>query len=328
MSLFQELYFMSASELKMSTSTSSPKKGAALRFMNEPKMFDGKTNEVNSAAVWLTRMDRLRATAKLSDEEILFVVGDYVTGKAETWWNVVGSKASTWEEFQGLFKKHYLSDQEDMWWQKLQEIRQGPEYPSVDDVSLKMQELFSYADNKSQGYQVRTFLNALKPNIAYEVERSGTPSTFVKAEELAKQVEKSLLKYGLTGRSSDVNVSMVQKNGVTGSESSFSSGASEVSAMSSMFSLVDKLEKLSINLVKLANNGQENVGVRQHQQGPPRRQFVCFHCNQPGHKKYDCPEFNQQVATGSNAVPLGGASGDGSNAAYSGQSQGKDNGRQ
>ncbi|KAG1065296.1 hypothetical protein G6F42_026854 [Rhizopus arrhizus] len=53
-------------------------------------------------------MSRLKATAKLSDKEILFIVGDHLVEKAETWWNVVGSKSESWKEFSELFKKQYM----------------------------------------------------------------------------------------------------------------------------------------------------------------------------------------------------------------------------
>lgn len=98
--------------------------------------------------------------------------------------------------------------------------------------------------------------------------------------------------------------------GVTGRN--ISSQVSEASAMSTMFSLVDKLEKLSINLVKLTNEQQGGFSatatgfVSAGQGTNQRRQFTCFHCNQPGHKKYDCPSLNgTNAATRSNAVPIG-----------------------
>jgi hypothetical protein len=88
-------YYTSFSDyLFMSSESASKRMG--MRLMNEPKNFSGE-GEANGAVVWLNRMDRLRKTAKLSDEEILFIVGDHLTGKAETWWNVIGSKAKTWD---------------------------------------------------------------------------------------------------------------------------------------------------------------------------------------------------------------------------------------
>jgi hypothetical protein len=132
------------------------------------------SNQFFRHSVWLNKMDRLRKTTKFTDEEILFVVGDHLVGKAETWWNVVGSRATTWDEFVKEFRKHYLADQEDQWWQELQTLVQGSEYPTVTDVAFKMQELFSWLGNKSESYQVRTFLNATKPNVAFEVEKDGT----------------------------------------------------------------------------------------------------------------------------------------------------------
>jgi hypothetical protein len=232
-SYFREYYMMSDS-----TVNSVPRRGGAnVRFMNEPRDFAGESNKVNEAMVWLNKMDRLRKTTKFTDEEILFVVGDHLVGKAETWWNVVGSRATTWDEFVKEFRKHYLADQEDQWWQELQTLVQGSEYPTVTDVAFKMQELFSWLGNKSESYQVRTFLNAIKPNVAFEVEKDGTPATFEHAKEKAQQIEKSLKKYGARGMNHDFGPG-------TGSaqENVSSSRSSEASAVSSMFSLVDVIE--------------------------------------------------------------------------------------
>jgi hypothetical protein len=302
------VYYSSFSDYLLMSAESASKR-VGMRLMNEPKNFSGD-GEANGAVVWLNRMDRLRVTAKLTDEEILFVIGDHLTGKAETWWNVVGSKAKTWDEWSAAFKKHYLSDQEDKWWQQLHSLKQGKEFVSIDDVGLKMQELFYCLDNKSESFQVRTFLNAITPKIAFEIEKDGTPVKFQDAMDKAKQIEKSLRKYGSLGYTNGV-IEEIDP------ERQFNSDRSEASAVSSMFSLVDKLEKLSINLVNLSNASgggssryvapvKANSGVAI----APRR-YVCFFCDKEGHKKYDCPEYlaksksiGGMVATGSNTIPI------------------------
>lgn len=267
--------------------------GAAAKFINEPREFDGTRGD---AVLWLKRMDRLKGTAKLSDEEILFVAGDHLVGRAETWFNVIGSKAVTWDAFVVAFRAHYLQDQEDKWWSELQSLKQSPEYPSVDDLALKMQELFSYLDNKSESLQVRTFLTAINKKIACEIEKEGTPKTFELAKEKAKLIERSFNKYSfgeyVAPTSNELSVSP-----------SVLDVSSDTTSVSSMLSLVDKLEKLTINLVKLNNESQSGrVGV-----APVRRVLTCFFCNKEGHKKPDCPEFLKQrnLGTGSNAVELG-----------------------
>ncbi|KAG1256715.1 hypothetical protein G6F66_014792 [Rhizopus arrhizus] len=51
-----------------------------MRYVNEPKSFSGYAkypggDVCSEAYAWLNRMSRLKATAKLSDKEILFIVG-------------------------------------------------------------------------------------------------------------------------------------------------------------------------------------------------------------------------------------------------------------
>lgn len=292
----------------------------------EPKDFSGvpvyDEDLGNEAHIWLKKMERFKKSTKLSDEETLFVAGDHLVKKAETWFNVVGIKATTWDQFVNLFKKQYLVDQEDKWWSLLQNMKQG-DGDTIDDIALKMEELFELLDAKSEIFQTRTFLSAIRPNIGFEVEKDGTPTSFQAAKVKAKQIEKSFIKYDQTrakviesgsiavGLKTDFNKNHTSKI------DTFSDTASVTST--DMSSIVAKLEQLSINLVKLNegvmqktmvnkpyvnyNNGGGNGGVRSG--------LTCFYCRDEGHRKYECPKYLRDQgqannpATGSNAVPIG-----------------------
>lgn len=293
----------------------------------EPKDFSGVSvsgeDLGNEAFVWLKKMERFKNSAKLSDEEILFVTGNHLVKKAETWFNVIGIKATTWDQFVVLFKKQYLVDQEDKWWFHLQTMKQG-EDDSIDDIALKMEELFELLDTKGQVFQVRTFLSAIRPKIAFEVEKDGTPNSFQAAKVKAKQIEKSFLKYDAgvgnanSGTMADLR-SEYSKNPIYKGDG-YSDSASSVTGSSEVSSLVAKLEQLSINLVKL-NEGanMKSMGSKpfvpynnNNVNNSNRNVFTCFYCRDEGHKKYDCPKYLRdqgQVpgnpATGSNAVPIG-----------------------
>ncbi|KAK4512303.1 uncharacterized protein ATC70_009916 [Mucor velutinosus] len=285
------------------------------RFLREPRSFDGVNEE--RAATWMSRMNRLKKSARINDEEMLLIVEENLVDKAESWWNVVGSKADTWEKFESLFKAQYLSDLEDRWWSAIYGLKQGDEYRSVDEVAIRMEELFNLLGNKDQGLLVRTFLNAINSNIAYEVEKESKPATFAVAKERARQVEKSQLKYGVVasnrqgaleiGPLSNMQEQIADNHEITDSNS-------EISAMSSVMSLVDKLEKLSINLVALQEATVNNNKNSNAYGSAPRRSYsggiVCFLCGEPGHKKYECTKemVNDAKAppvTGANSLPLG-----------------------
>lgn len=305
------------------------------RLFHEPRNFTGDS-DADDAVNWLNKMARLKKIAKLSDEEILFIACDHMVGKAELWFKVIGSGCTTWSAFEEAFKSHYLQDQEDVWWQQIHDIKQGAQYPTVSDVALKMQELFDLLGNKSQSFQVRTFLNAIKPDVACEVEKEKTPATFSEAQNKARQIERSMLKYGVAslGRNGVAEAPVVNRSSWENKSYQGISANSEISAgASSMFSLVDRLEKLSINLVNLTNAVTEKNGVPfangsrvnvPNNNGGVRRPFTCFFCNKEGHKKYDCPDYlaqqrqlgagvanNASTASGSNSLPLGDKQGKG-----------------
>ncbi|KAG1499037.1 hypothetical protein G6F52_012704 [Rhizopus delemar] len=247
-----------------------------LRYLNEPKCFAGG-NDYEEATTWLDRMARLQAATRMSDEEILFVAGDHLVEKAATWWKVVGKKSTDWKSFEEAFKDQYLADREGSWWRQLQTLKQGPK-DSIDDVAFRMQELFDLLGNKNHDIQVSMFLDAIDPTIAFEVDKDVTPSTLRDARARAKQVERSIQRYGARpGPSAPVLpdrdvFSVGSRNGYGRDDLS--------SAVSTMFSLADKLEKLTINLVR-ANDGmaQENAAASVK----PRRGLVCFFCDEEGH---------------------------------------------
>lgn len=276
-------------------------------------MFSGCATEgqdVGAEALsWFNRIERIRITGKLKDEEVLFLVGEYLVKKAETWYNVVGSKAANWDQFSTLFKKQYLVDEEDKWWSMLQNMKQGKN-DSIDDIALKMEELFDLLGNTKESYRVRTFLNAIDKKIAYEIEKEGTPSTFKVAKLKAKQIEKSQRKYQVIADPEMSNY--FHERSFNGGTDYYQDNRSEIS------SLAAKLEQLTINLVKLSdnvNNGRHYSGnspvVKSEGQNYPKRKFTCFHCNQEGHKKWECPDLmnnrRQGLGTGSNAIPIGAA---------------------
>lgn len=306
---------------KVGSSAARLSPGFKLKVM-EPKEFSGCSlngeDVGNEALSWLKKVERIKVTGKLSDEETLFFIGDYLIKKAETWYNVVGSKATTWSGFVALFKKQYLIDQEDKWWSELQNMKQGRD-DSIDDVALKMEELFILLENKNETYQVRTFLSAIDKKIAFEVEKDGTPLTFDDAKTKAKQIDKSLKKYVMKNGGS---FGFTQQDENCDDRNSFLETRSEVS------SLVARLEQLSINLVKLSetvSSGYSNVNPKASFEskkfsGP----FVCYNCGESGHKKWDCPvlikeeKTKNNLGTGSNAIPL-------NNSRMNNEDSGKDN---
>lgn len=164
------------------------------RYLHEPKDFAGG-NDYEEAINWLNRMSRIHAMAKLSEEEVLFVAGDHLVEKAATWWKVEGVKCTSWKQFEEAFRQQYLADYEGSWWRQLQAIRQGSG-DSIDDVALRMEELFNLLGNKNDTMQVSMFLDAIDPSIAFEVDKDSTPSSLKEARTRAKQVERGIRKYG------------------------------------------------------------------------------------------------------------------------------------
>ncbi|KAG1445450.1 hypothetical protein G6F55_011955 [Rhizopus delemar] len=277
-----------------------------LRFLNDPRNFSGEMENNNgrleglsaAALTWWKRMDRIRVSADLSDEEILLVAGDHLTGKAELWWNVLGFQYETWAAFSSAFKKQYAADQEDVWWQELYNLKQRAG-ENIDDLSLRMRELLVLLNNRVDSFHVRVFLGAINPVIACEIERRDLPRTLDAAIIEAKKIEKSLNKYG----SGSVDGASFRSLPVTGGNRGV--GEDNVS-VSTMTALMKELEQMRINIVQLQNERQRGPYPRPFNAGATTG---CFYCKEEGHRKVDCPKLRGMggvPVSGSNAVPLGG----------------------
>jgi hypothetical protein len=222
-----------------------------IKLIGDPKKFGGYAKDDQSltteAHTWLQRMTRLKETAKLDDNEILFVAGEHLVDKAQLWWIVTERKVKKRDEFKAAFNKQYLADKEESYWTMLQELKQEND-DSVDNVALKMEELFTLLNLNNNTFQVRTFLGAIKPAIAFEVERENSPKTLDIAKERAKAVEKNLVKYHV-GYKNNSSALSAPNDHIHGSDSSVASDGWKTAA-SNMESIANRLERMQINFCR------------------------------------------------------------------------------
>jgi hypothetical protein len=276
-----------------------------IKMIGEPKKFSGNAKDEQSLTVeahaWLQRMTRFKKTAKFNDEEMLFVVGEYLVEKAQRWWTVYERKIKKWDEFMTAFNKQYLANMEESYWVRLQELKQN-DNDTVDDIALQMEELFALLNIDNNTFQVRSFLGAIKPTIAYEVERENPPKTFELAKERAKTIEKNFIRYHIGYRSDNSALPVSSDNLSNPNDSTVSDGWR--TAASNLESMADRLERMHINLVE-ATKWQGQNRYRNKENPNSQGNIVCYKCQEPGHKSYQCTkETNRPPATGSNTVPL------------------------
>ncbi|CDH61201.1 hypothetical protein RO3G_12083 [Lichtheimia corymbifera JMRC:FSU:9682] len=250
------------------------------KFLSEPKDFSGTTN--TNPLTWLRQLDRIKRVLNLEDDEILLVAASHLVGRAGLWWDSVETSITTWARFSKEFKHQFAVSLEDRWWSQIQTRVQG-EDETVDDVALSLQELFRLVNVDDQVFHVRCFVQALKQDISFELEKSGIPKTWDETVDKARKIELVMSKYKRPGFTTTSLPYHDVPNPTRGSAGSvISSGASATSDIGSTLSeLVNGMRDLKINLVDQPKQGQRKNPIK------------CFSCGELGHKSTECSKSNQ-----------------------------------
>jgi hypothetical protein len=287
-------------------------------MISKPEFFTGEDAKENDIK-WLKQVNRIRVGLDLSDEKILFVAGNHLRGKAETWWCINEDKIKTWEEFRTEFSKVFGASryQSDIWWNELENIKQTNEQ-TVDDIKLRVEELCNHLSiEEDNSFKIRHFKNALRKDLQYELDRFPPQQNTWKAiTDEARRLEMIQKKHGIIDTEGIHNRNSVTSG--TGSVLPFmdnsnyarSSSASITNSdiSSTLKELCNSMEQLKISInnqgsVVGTSNGQVNrSNYNNHQTNGTRRydpsnnmnsninNMQCYLCGTTGHKAYNCPQ--------------------------------------
>ncbi|KAG2208562.1 hypothetical protein INT45_003112 [Circinella minor] len=266
------------------STSSEASKRKITKFLSEPKEFTGSMSERNPLS-WFRHVDRIRRGLDLGDEEAILIATSHFSGRAELWWDTIESEMKTWAVFTERFKKQFADDLEDLWWSEIENKRQGHN-ESVDDVALSLRELFNLVKIHDESFQVRSLLQALRPELAFELEKKGRPGTWEETVSKARQIELVINKYRLPSYNLSPNqptyrhnISLPERSNSNANSIKEDTSVANESIGSTLSELVEGMRTLKINLV---DQGQKkNNGVKQP--------FKCFTCGEEGHRSNDCP---------------------------------------
>lgn len=282
-----------------------------VRFLREIPEFSGAMSVqqggrsvFNNPLSWLKQLSRLQELAGIGDKEALLIARDHLTGKAEKWYDRSCSNVKTWSEFTTRFKEKFCSGHEDYWWAEIANTKQGSD-EDVEDVDIKLRELFSLVGVTDEKLKIRSFMDAINPAVAWEVERSEDMTKLTKMEDVvnaAVRAEGVIKKYRSKGVAIVGPPVVRQNQEVLDYDSNTFGDNRSVKSSSTMDDLLKEFRDLKISIVKTVNGSASN--------NSPRK-FTCFYCKKEGHRKMDCPEFlkskqDKEISpvTGSNAIPL------------------------
>ncbi|KAG1167938.1 hypothetical protein CU097_001134, partial [Rhizopus azygosporus] len=266
-----------------------------VRFLHEITDFSGSTRyrlngtgSMDNPLNWLRQLERLKNISGVQDRELLIIARDHLIGKAAAWFDVNSDTFKTWDDFTDSFKRKYCSGLEDVWWNEIRNLRQGAD-EDIEDVDIKLRELFALVGVTDERLKIRLFLDAIHPSIAWEVERSQDVNRYKDLDSVvtvASRVESISRKYHKKGVSTSRWTAKSESTKKV--EEEFNDLVDEtrsVKTTSTMEELLKEFKDLKISIVKTVNNINGTSGNR------GSRNFVCFYCKKEGHKKFECPEF-------------------------------------
>lgn len=257
--------------------------GSLSKFLAKPKHFKGDDDE--NPLRWLKRINRIRKGVPMGDLQCLTMAGSYLTGAAESWWEMVEDDVADWAQFERMFRARFAGkDKHHIWWHKI-ESRQQMAGETVDEVANDLKEYFELLEVVDDGIRIRHLLKALRESISYELEQRATLSTYEEVVREARKLEMVQSKYG-RGDTSSLGISSTVARNQVGSEISPSESASanvQSGSLSSQISaLANEIQALKINMVDV----RRSRGLR------------CWNCGAEGHKRDQCPKPVQAIDQG------------------------------
>ncbi|CDS11838.1 hypothetical protein LRAMOSA11482 [Lichtheimia ramosa] len=257
--------------------------GSLSKFLAKPKHFKGDDDE--NPLRWLKRINRIRKGVPMGDLQCLTMAGSYLTGAAESWWEMVEDDVADWAQFERMFRARFAGkDKHHIWWHKI-ESRQQMAGETVDEVANDLKEYFELLEVVDDGIRIRHLLKALHESISYELEQRATLSTYEEVVREARKLEMVQSKYG-RGATSSFGISSTVARNQVGSEISPSESASanvQSGSLSSQISaLANEIQALKINMVDV----RRSRGLR------------CWNCGAEGHKRDQCPKPIQAIDQG------------------------------
>lgn len=267
------------------TNTTMFKSDASLsKFLAKPKHFKGDDDE--NPLRWLKRINRIRKGVPMGDQQCLTMAGSYLTGAAESWWEMVEDDVADWTQFERMFRARFAGkDKHHIWWNKV-ESRQQLAGETVDEVANDLKEYFELLDVKDDGIRIRHLLKALRESISYELEQRAALSKYEEVVQEARKLEVVQNKYGRAGASTVGSSSSTLVRGHPGSDITPSESASanvQGGNLSSQISaLANEIQALKINMVDV----RRPRGLR------------CWNCGDEGHKRDQCPKPIQATEQG------------------------------
>ncbi|KAG2190953.1 hypothetical protein INT47_005641 [Mucor saturninus] len=243
------------------------------KFLAPPKTFDGSISA--NPLSWLQTLERIRTASQMNDKEMIMVAASHLEGNAARWWAVHESGITKWVQFEANFKAKFVGCHlEDAWWYELENMHQEKDQ-TIDDLTLRFQELTTYVNITDDRHKIRLYLRAIHRHIAIVIEQQGVPITWTALVVAAQKIETVHNKYN-----SNPLLYTSQPNQVP--------TTSLINTISNLTSSVDSMRLQLLPTRTVPQSGQPRV---------PK----CYFCDDPGHMKPNCPKYL--------ATPLGKANG-------------------
>ncbi|PVU91432.1 hypothetical protein BB560_006123, partial [Smittium megazygosporum] len=262
--------------------------------VQQPEKFESDLGM--DAVEWIERFELLSRLNGWDEKDQIALIQLYLGRKEMIWYRRNKDMFVSWNILRNLFEEKFESrESEWMAWNKIQKLKQQ-DFKSITNLEVELEELFIKAKIDDERVEFNCLLNCLEPRYKRRILETNI-RTWKRAIGIIQDSEKldAIMELDNTQEYRGVPGATVEK---LGKKTIFKEHIDPATNEPMFETIFQKFGEASINLIakmdqflEKQNYKKSYTSNRNSETEEMLRRGQCFNCKKPGHRRYECPEL-------------------------------------